>query len=112
MKTFITSFLLLFLPLAGMTQQKDSTISSENKFYVGLGLTNITYHIYYDGPQTLWDMDVSSGRFTPLCLNFGYKADRASWQVGFAYGWNRFNESFTFLSNNVKINSAAYGYIL
>lgn len=64
---------------------------------LGVGLTNITYHIYYDGPQALWDRDINSGRFTPIYLNVGYKADRVSWQVGLAYGWDRFHESFIFL---------------
>ncbi|GAA4438866.1 hypothetical protein GCM10023188_34680 [Pontibacter saemangeumensis] len=72
-----------------MAQQVTQDNSGEGKFYIGAGLTNVWYHIYYDSPKTD-EYAVKTGYFHPISLNFGYKAnERISVQVGLAYGGSK-----------------------
>lgn len=87
MKTVI--FSLLFFSFAVLAQAQTASITSkENKFYAGIGLTNISYHIYYKEPKS--SGHINTGYFAPIALNLGYKlSDRARLQVGLAYGGSK-----------------------
>lgn len=85
MKIFF-SLLFLFLSLHSVTaQQSDSSTSAQNRFYIGVGLTTVSYHIYYKNPEVL--EHAKAGYFTPVFANIGYRlGKRARIQLGLGYG--------------------------
>lgn len=86
MKAHFT-FLWLYLALSfsAIASDGDTAKVSESKFYAGLGLTTITYHIYYKDPSPAGHL--TSGYFTPVTLLVGYKVnDRVRLQTGVGYG--------------------------
>jgi hypothetical protein len=88
MKAHFT-FLSLFLALSfsAIASEGDTAKVRESKFYTGVGLTTITYHIYYKNPTVQYG---SIGYFTPVFLNVGYKASRTvRLQSGIAYGGSK-----------------------
>jgi hypothetical protein len=88
MKTHFT-FLSLFLALSFSAKASDGDTAKvrESKFYTGIGLTTITYHIYYKNPTVQYG---STGYFTPVFLNVGYKSSRTvRLQSGIAYGGSK-----------------------
>ena len=95
----ISFYLILFLlPLFVLGQKKDSLDNTNNRFYVGLGLTTLTYHMYYKNPAaegSIVSGSVSSVYFTPISAHLGFKVnDRFSLEVGSAYGGQN-NDQFT-----------------
>jgi hypothetical protein len=88
MKTHFT-FLALYLTLSfpAKASEGDTAKVRESKFYTGIGLTTITYHIYYKNPTVQYG---STGYFTPVFLNVGYKSSRTvRLQSGIAYGGSK-----------------------
>jgi hypothetical protein len=81
------TFLALYLALSFTAKASDGDTAKvrEGKFYAGIGLTTITYHIYYNNPETLGE--IKSGYFTPITLSLGYRAsERVRMQMGIGYG--------------------------
>ena len=90
MKKPLLSFLLFLFSFAVVAQQPTEDSAGEGKLYIGAGLTNLGYHIYYDEPKS--SGSIRSGYFHPISLNFGYKVnERIRVQVGLAYGWSKDN---------------------
>ncbi|WP_299984107.1 hypothetical protein [uncultured Pontibacter sp.] len=79
--------LYLTLPFPAIASEGDTAKARESRFYTGMGLTTITYHIYYKNPTVQYG---STGYFTPVFLNVGYKASRTvRLQSGIAYGGSK-----------------------
>ena len=88
MKAYLT-LLALYLTLSfpAISSEGDTAKVRESKFYTGIGLTTITYHIYYKNPSVQYG---SIGYFTPVFLNVGYKLSRTvRVQSGIAYGGSK-----------------------
>ncbi|KAA5545636.1 outer membrane beta-barrel protein [Adhaeribacter rhizoryzae] len=107
--SFLLIFWLSILSFRVTAQQLIDKTNPETKFYVGLGLINISHHIYYKNPTT--SGEVQSGYFTPVSLNVGYKLNkRASLQIGTAYGGSKghvesFNKDASFEDIAYKFNA-------
>lgn len=88
MKYLLPSLFFLLSASAVVAQQPAEDSADEGKLYIGAGLTNLGYHIYYDEPKS--SGAIRSGYFHPISLNFGYKVnERIRVQVGLAYGWSK-----------------------
>ncbi|NEM96292.1 outer membrane beta-barrel protein [Pontibacter burrus] len=89
MKTLSLFLLLSLYTLAAIAQVNPDTAARTSKhFYVGLGLTTITYHIYYDEQEKLGDS--KTGYFTPVTLHVSYAiTDRLNIQAGIGYGGSK-----------------------
>jgi len=88
MKAFLIFCSLILFSGSVVAQTTDSGIATERKFYVGLGLTNISYHIYYKNSQA--PGDINTGYFGPVFIHLGYKLNgKANLQVGLAYGGSK-----------------------
>ncbi len=93
MKAFVISCFLLLLPFASMAQRADPDAAIQRRFYAGVGLSSISYHIYYKEPKTSGYLP--SGYFVPFAANFGYRlSDKATLQVGIAYGADKSQDSW------------------
>lgn len=86
MKTCLTLVALyLMLSFPAIASEGDTAKASESKFYLGIELTTITYHIYYKDPLPAGHL--TSGYFTPVSLLVGYKMnDRVRVKTGGGYG--------------------------
>lgn len=83
--TLLAVYLILYFP--AVASEGDTANVRESKLYAGIGLTTITYHIYYKNPTVQYG---STGYFTPVFLNVGYKASSTvRLQSGIAYGGSK-----------------------
>ncbi|WP_347159967.1 hypothetical protein [Pontibacter chitinilyticus] len=102
MKTLLFSLLLLFSSLAANAQQTEPTTTAGERLYVGVGLTSISYHIYYKGPQLSGFLP--TGYFAPVAVNLGYWLnERASIQIGAAYGGSKDKGSWSDVSASGEV---------
>ncbi|RIJ37712.1 outer membrane beta-barrel protein [Pontibacter oryzae] len=84
---FIFSFLVA-LTSSAMAQQPEEVSPREGNLYIGVGATNVEYHIYYKEKKGTGT--VRSGYFTPMFLTVGYKwTERAKLQVSLGYGGDK-----------------------
>jgi hypothetical protein len=90
MKRFLAIFAFNILPITLIAGQFESdSITVNNKLYIGLDLTTVTYHIYYDEQEEKLN-GFKTGYFTPITLHAGYAiTDRLSLQTGLGYGGSK-----------------------
>ncbi|KAA5545639.1 hypothetical protein [Adhaeribacter rhizoryzae] len=83
---------------------QDSLSQVQHRRYIGYYITNLSYHIYYNNPETAGEMP--SGYFTPVTVNFGYKLNnRITLQAGLSYGRDKISKEFqTLLSPDNYLN--------
>lgn len=75
----------VFFQLVVIGQPADPIKVKEYKLYAGIGLSNLSYHIYYKNPKHTGA--VPYGYFRPISINLGCRlSKRASIQIGIAYG--------------------------
>lgn len=87
MNTKISCIILLFTCLSefSIAQVGDTTDTEKSNYYVGIGFSTVSHHIYYKNPKA--NGSVTSGYFAPLSISLGYRISRrTSVQVGIAYG--------------------------
>lgn len=85
-----TNLILLYLVLLSATVygQEDSSSVQQDRLYFGLGLTTVTYHIYYNDSKL--PPDVKAGYFTPVLFNVGYQLNnKFRVQIGLGYGGSK-----------------------
>ncbi|WP_460926031.1 outer membrane beta-barrel protein [Pontibacter brevis] len=88
MRTSIIFLLLFFSSLVAVAQQPGEANPDAGKLYVGVGLTTIQYHIYYEDKKGTGA--IRSGYFQPISLALGYNlTERLRVQVGIGYGGDR-----------------------
>ena len=89
MKEILLSIALMYISLSSMAINLEPDSSNyKERFYVGLSLTTVTYHIYYDDGEKL--NDIKSGYFTPMNLHAGYNlTEKLRIQVGLGYGGSK-----------------------
>lgn len=93
MKAFVIFCFLILVSGSVVAQATDSGTATERKFYVGVGLSSISYHIYYDNPATSGYLP--SGYFVPFAVNLGYKlSEKTTLQVGIAYGADKSHDTW------------------
>lgn len=85
MKMLLTLFLFIILSEFAIAQVEDTTDTEKSNYYVGVGFSTVSHHIYYKNPKA--NGSITSGYFAPLSINLGYRMSRrTSLQVGVAYG--------------------------
>jgi hypothetical protein len=83
MKIYSLVFILLLIPFIAISQKQN--IINPNRKYLGIGLVNTNFHIYFKNPKN--PSFLRAGSFAPVGLNFGFKFNkRGSLQIGIAYG--------------------------
>ncbi|WP_242921478.1 outer membrane beta-barrel protein [Pontibacter liquoris] len=88
MKKLILPLLLFLLSGSVLAQKTDAARAAKHKFYAGIGLTSVPYHIYYKNPKTSGYLP--SDYFVPFAANLGYRlTEKATLQGGVAYGGDK-----------------------
>jgi hypothetical protein len=97
------SFLLLSSSAIAQ-QHPDSTYIEKGKFTVGLGVSFISYHIWYKDLKT--DGAIRSGYFEPISLTAGYQLSRrAHVRVGLGFGRDKDEATYTLQDVEYNVSS-------
>lgn len=113
MKPNLIILCLLLIAYASNAQQREIN-SDYSQFHLGVGLTSVTYHIYYDNSQL--PGDVKSGYFTPVMINAGYTPNKKfRFQLGLGYGGS--NDQMSWSPNHrdsdtIKYNTSSRTHVL
>ncbi|MCX2740483.1 outer membrane beta-barrel protein [Pontibacter anaerobius] len=104
MKTSFLTLLLLLSSFAAVAQQASNPDSTDNKFFVGVGLSNTSYPIMGELKHE------SFSAIKPFVIvNFGYRLNkRTAIQIGLGYGANEINGYTTAVSNGKYGNFHKY----
>ncbi len=99
MKAFFSILLLIFISFAANARQLSSTDSTENKIFIGAGLSSTVYEVM-GKPKYL----LVNGVIPVVNVHFGYRiSKRSTIQVGLGYGINELKGSY--LSRYVSADS-------